>query len=175
MFVGGVRCGKSALAQAWAEKAAPLQLYLATSVPSDREMAERIARHKGQRGKSWLCLEESRDPFAALEKFLGENPLFRGALLLDSLDMLLNNLLGAGLTPKEILENMDKLMEGLAALPLPCAIVSAECGQGFVPMNPLARLYGDLLGMVNQKSAAICDKVVLVSCGLPLVLKGSLP
>lgn len=175
MFVGGVRCGKSALAQAWAEKSAPAQLYLATCAPFDKEMRERIAIHRSKRGESWLCVEESSDPFLALEKFLQAHPLFLGAILLDSLDMLLNNLLAAGLAPDRIQENMTRLLERLAALPLPCAIVSAECGQGFIPLNPLARLYGDLLGSINQKAAAICDKVIQVCCGLPLVLKGSLP
>lgn len=173
MFVGGVRCGKSSLAQAWAEKVASEQLYLATCSSQDDEMLRRIARHRAQRGGSWECVEEGRDPFSALEIFLRKNPSFRGSILLDSLDMLLNNQLESKIAPDLILENMTSLLQGLAALPLPCAVVSSECGQGFVPLNPLARLYGDLLGLINQKSAAICDKVVQVSCGLPLVLKGA--
>ncbi len=174
MFSGGVRCGKSALAQAWAEKAAPVQLYLATCRPGDAEMRERISVHKAQRGKSWLCIEESINPLAAIYNFMNEHPDFNGALLLDSLDMLLNNLLCEDLSGKDVLKNMEELLRGLASLGLPCAIVSAECGRGFVPLSPLARLYGDLLGVINQKAAAMCSSVIQVFDGLPLVLKGSL-
>lgn len=174
MFAGGVRCGKSALAQAWAEKAASERVYIAVARPLDAEMEARIVLHKAQRGAGWRCIEESLRPLAALRAFLRENPGFNGAVLLDSLDMLLNNFLCENFSNEEVLSNMDGLLAGLAASGLPCAIVSAECGQGFVPQNPLARRFGDLLGLVNQRAAKACGSVAQVLYGLPLVLKGGL-
>lgn len=174
MFTGGVRCGKSSLAQAWAERQSARQLYIATCCPRDAEMLLRVRAHQNKRGKSWLCLEESKNPLTAVHTFIRYNPDFNGALLVDSLDMLLNNLLEDNADQDGILADMEALFKGLDCLGLPCALVSAECGMGFIPLNPVARKYGDLLGLCNQMAAALCETVILVSCGLPLVLKGEL-
>lgn len=175
LFTGGVRSGKSALAQAWAEMVRERQLYIATCKPLDSEMRERVALHREKRGPSWLCLEESVRVQPAIEDFIAKNPQFRGALLLDSVDMLLNNLLAEKLPANHILEIMEELFVELDKLSFPCAVVSAECGLGFIPASPLGRLYGDLLGLINQRAAKICETVIFVSCGLPLVLKGVSP
>jgi len=51
-------------------------------------------------------------------------------------------------------------------------IVSSEVGAGLTPPNPAARIFRQLAGRVNTRVAAACPTVVLVSAGLPLVLKG---
>jgi len=43
---------------------------------------------------------------------------------------------------------------------------------GIVPENALARLYRDLIGRCNQIIAAAADGVTLLSCGIPIALKG---
>jgi len=50
--------------------------------------------------------------------------------------------------------------------------VSNEVGMGIVPDNADARRYRDLVGRTNRIIAAAADEVILVSCGLPLFLKG---
>lgn len=172
LFVGGVRSGKSALAQHWAESKNSQRLYLATCMGGDAEMLERVRAHRKTRDSSWTCIEEGMRPMDALRKFLLENPHFKGSLILDSLDMLLANLLSATSGTRNVEREIESMFEGLAETGLPCAIVSAECGMGFVPMNPLARKFGDVLGKVNQIAAGICDTVVVVHCGLPLCIKG---
>jgi len=52
-------------------------------------------------------------------------------------------------------------------------VVSEEVGGGIVPPDPLARRYVDLAGALNQRVAALCDRVVLVAAGLPLELKAA--
>ena len=49
--------------------------------------------------------------------------------------------------------------------------VTNEVGMGIVPENAAARLYRDLVGSCNQIIAQAADEVILVSCGIPLVLK----
>ena len=175
MFIGGQSSGKSVMAEAWAEGLSAERLYLALCQPADDEMRERVARHRARRGAGWRCVEESLEPLAALELFLKEHPSFQGPVLIESLDMLLNNLLGEKLNRDNILNRIESLLEGLGTLSLPCALISSECGLGILPPNPLARLYVDLLGIINQQAARLCENVILVSCGLPFPLKGALP
>jgi adenosylcobinamide kinase/adenosylcobinamide-phosphate guanylyltransferase len=52
-------------------------------------------------------------------------------------------------------------------------IVSNDVGGGIVPDNALARRYADAHGILNQTVAASVGRVVLMTAGLPLLLKPS--
>jgi adenosylcobinamide kinase/adenosylcobinamide-phosphate guanylyltransferase len=54
-------------------------------------------------------------------------------------------------------------------------LVTNEVGTGIVPDNPVARLFRDEHGWLNQAIAAACDEVFLVTAGLPLRLKPAAP
>lgn len=174
-LTGGVRSGKSQMAQEWAESICQRPLYLATCLGRDAEMASRIAIHKKSRGEHWLTLEEPLEPMGAFAKFQAKMPDFQGAIVLDSLGMWINNLMAQNLSPKAIIFRCRKLSIALVNLPLPCAVVSEECGLGFVPITPIARKYGDILGMANQIMAKAATTAILAVSGLPLALKGRLP
>ncbi len=173
LFVGGVRSGKSGLAQKWAERIATHRLYVATCQPVDAEMEARVEKHKATRGSGWDCIEAPLEPLAAI----GRHPALKtfGAIVLDCLSMWLANMFAKHLEPEHMAAQAGELFRGLADLPCPCAIVSAECGLGFVPDNALARAYGDMLGQINQQTATLADNVIFASCGLPLILKGQSP
>ena len=182
LFVGGTRSGKSGMAQRWAEAQAPERLYLATGRADDDEMADRIARHKAERGSGWLCHEEPLDPAAALAAAAAAvqagNVTGTGAagvVLFDCASLWVANLMAADMTEKDILERVDALAAVIADFPLPLALVSVEAGLGMVAMSSLGRRFQDTLGLANQALARVCDTVLFVSCGLPLVLKGQLP
>ena len=182
LFVGGTRSGKSGMAQRWAEAQAPERLYLATGRADDDEMAARIARHKAERGSGWLCREEPLDPAAALAATVAAvqagNATGAGAagvVLFDCASLWVANLMAADMTEKDILERVDALAAVIADYPLPLALVSVEAGLGMVAMSSLGRRFQDTLGLANQALARVCDTVLFVSCGLPLVLKGQLP
>ena len=49
--------------------------------------------------------------------------------------------------------------------------MSNEVGYGIVPDNALARRFRDVAGILNQRVAAVVDRVDLVAAGLPLRLK----
>ena len=49
--------------------------------------------------------------------------------------------------------------------------MSNEVGHGIVPENALARTFRDHAGRLHQAVAAASDRVVMVTAGLPLVLK----
>jgi len=89
-------------------------------------------------------------------------------VLVDCLTLWLSNVIGAGRTPGT---ETTALIKGLFTIGGPVILVSNEVGAGIVPDNALARAYMDAAGEMNQALAAAADRVVLVTAGLPQVLK----
>ena len=50
-------------------------------------------------------------------------------------------------------------------------LITNEVGDGLVPQTPISRVYRDALGRINCLAASLSDRVVLMTCGLPLDLK----
>ncbi len=174
-LVGGSRSGKSRLAQAWAEAAAPDRVLLATCHVADAETAARVAERKRSRAASWECIEEPLEPLGALKKYCAGRPGHNCCFVIDSLGALIANLMSQNLPIASILQRINNLADMLALPDYSCAVVSEECGLGFVPVNGIARKYGDLLGDANQIMAKKAHAALFVSCGLPLALKGEIP
>lgn len=180
LFVGGVRSGKSAMAQTWAEAQASRRLFMATCRVEDTEMEQRVRLHRAARGPRWDCLEVPLEVPAALDALWarGDAPggsALPGVVLLDCVSMWLANLLGAGLDDAAVLGRVDALAASLGRRRAPVAVVTAETGLGLVPPSPLGRRFLDLLGLANQRLARAADRVILAVCGLPLALRGGMP
>jgi len=169
LFLGGCRSGKSGLAQRWAEAAGPRRLYIATAEPLDTEMAERIARHRRDRGQGWTTAEAPLDPARALLERGGDCD----AAVVDCLTVWLSNLLLADMPDTAILEHAGALLAAAPAAGCRVALVANEVGLGVVPPSPLGRRFRDLAGFVNQLAARAADRVVFTAAGLPLILKGT--
>jgi adenosylcobinamide kinase/adenosylcobinamide-phosphate guanylyltransferase len=54
----------------------------------------------------------------------------------------------------------------------PLVLVGNEIGLGVIPLGQEVRAFVDALGLLNQMVAATCERVTLMSAGLPLNLKG---
>ena len=174
LVLGGVRSGKSAFAEGLAGQAKGPVLYLATGLPVDEEMEERIHRHREARPAHWITLEEPLD----LAGSLGALREITGSMLIDSLDVWLANMmmehkdLRADELEKSVLCHLDgmlKLVEGASAAFI---LVSSEVGLSLVPVEPLGRRFQDLLGTINQRVAARADRVFMVVAGIPTQIKG---
>ena len=164
LVLGGARSGKSAYAESLVAGAGAV--YVATAVAIDDEMRERIARHRARRGAEWTTVEAPLDLAGALGARL-RNASGAGVLV-DCLTVWLGNLLHEGL---DIDREVRSLLASLAVPTAPVVLVANEVGLGVVPENALARAFRDHAGRLNQALAARADRVVLVTAGIPLVLK----
>ena len=165
LILGGARSGKSARALALAETCAGERGFIATAQALDEEMAERIAKHRQERGADWILIEEP----LALTSALASLTMTGSLALVDCLTLWLNNLMMAG---RDIEAESDQLISALSFLPGEVIFVSNEVGMGLAPETPLGRAFRDEQGRLNQRIAAIADRVEFVAAGLPLVLKG---
>ncbi len=165
LVLGGARSGKSLYAERLIESAAGRGIYCATAEAKDAEMARRIAAHRARRGPFWRTIEA---PFE-LPPAIAANALPDAPLLVDCLTLWLSNLLLAG---RAIDEEEERLCAGLHCAPGPVVLVANEVGLGLVPETPLGRRFRDAQGALNQRVAALADRVVFLAAGLPLVLKG---
>lgn len=172
LILGGAKSGKSALALRLGQALPGRRIFIATAQAGDQEMARRIARHQQSRGELWTTLEEPLE----LEQALRQSDGPESVMLVDCLTLWLSNLLTqANLDQAEVEQRCRSLVQCLPSLAGRVILVSNELGLGVVPDNPLARLFRDLAGGLNQDLARECELVIMVTAGLGQALKGRLP
>jgi adenosylcobinamide kinase/adenosylcobinamide-phosphate guanylyltransferase len=164
LVLGGARSGKSRHAEALVESQPGACVYLATAQAGDGEMAARIAAHRARRGGRWTTVEEPLDLAGAMARNCGPDR----AVLVDCLTLWLSNLLGAERDPAAECEGLLAALPGLAG---PVVLVANEVGQGVVPEGALARAFVDHAGRLHQDLAAVAQRVVFMTAGLPRELK----
>ncbi len=164
LVLGGARSGKSRHAEALVESQPGACVYLATAQAGDGEMTARIAAHRARRAVRWTTVEEPLDLAAALGRACGPDR----AVLVDCLTLWLSNLLGA---ERDLVTECERLLAALPGLAGPVVLVSNEVGQGVVPDNALARAFVDHAGRLHQDLAAIAQRVIFMTAGLPRELK----
>jgi adenosylcobinamide kinase / adenosylcobinamide-phosphate guanylyltransferase len=169
LVLGGCRSGKSAHALRLAEQMGPRRLFVATCVPRDEEMRERVYRHQRERGESWQTLEVP----VTLADAVATRSASAEVMLVDCLTLWLSNLLMETDDEARLRRHVDVLARAVAAAPNAIILVSNEVGAGIVPENRLARRYRDLAGWTNQAMAAVCDRVVWTVAGIPVTIKPS--
>jgi adenosylcobinamide kinase/adenosylcobinamide-phosphate guanylyltransferase len=167
--IGGCRSGKSSYALETAEKApAENRIFIATCVPQDDEMRQRVARHQRERSRNWVTVEEPLHLPAAIL----QNSRRADIMLIDCLTLWANNLLMETADEKKLGAPIARLIEALEKATCPIVLVSNEVGTGIVPDNKLARQYRDLIGHVNQAVAEAAGKVIWMVAGIPVTVKG---
>jgi adenosylcobinamide kinase/adenosylcobinamide-phosphate guanylyltransferase len=164
LVLGGARSGKSRHAQVCAEAEPGDLVYVATAQPFDEEMADRIARHRADRGPRWRTVEAPLDLATTIMAETRPGVV----LLVDCLTLWASNLLFA---ERDIVEATAALVVAIGATRGPLILVSNEVGLGIVPDNALARRFRDVAGTINQAVAATADEAVFLAAGLPIRLK----
>jgi adenosylcobinamide kinase/adenosylcobinamide-phosphate guanylyltransferase len=168
LILGGVRSGKSQLAEAMAAATGVTVGYIATARAGDDAMHQRIEAHRARRPDSWGCYEEP----LCLARVLREQARADRCLLVDCLSLWLTNLL-LDEDSMRIDREINDLLAFLPECPGELLFVSTESNLGVVPMGELSRQYCDRLGLLHQDVARICDRVILTVAGLPHYLKGA--
>jgi len=163
LVLGGARSGKSRHAEALVTALPQPWLYVATGEPRDNEMAARIAEHRARRGGEWQTIEAPRDLAAAL----AEVPTGAAAVI-DCLTLWLTNVMLEG---ADVEAEVARFERALAERKGPVVLVANEVGLGIVPENALARRFRDAAGRLNQRLAAVADRVVLLVAGIPVKVK----
>lgn len=166
LIVGGVRSGKSRHAESLAASHGGTVTMIATASAGDAEMAARIAAHRARRPSHWHVREEP----IALGRALGEVARPASVVIVDCLTLWLTNIMmqsDAGLLERE----SDALLAAVRSAPGAVILVSNEVGSGIVPVNELARRFTDVTGALHQQLAQVCDRVVWMLAGLPLMVK----
>lgn len=168
--VGGCRSGKSSHAQKLAEAAAmDHRVYIATCIPYDEEMKDRVIRHQDARDRTWQTVEAPIDLSEAVTT-AGKRA---GVVLVDCLTLWTTNLLLSPEAAPRIDDHVGNLIEALGRTPCPVVVVSNEVGAGIVPENRLARQFRDVMGTINQRVAACADEVIWTVAGIPVTIKST--
>lgn len=169
LVLGGVRSGKSALAEQLVA-AHPYVTYVATggSRADDVEWQQRVSAHRARRPGTWQTLETT-DLVTCIRAATG-------AVLIDCLGTWLTAALdrhgvwdGAPVTPVEA--EVQEVLAAWRASTHPLVAVSNEVGSGVVPTHRSGRLFRDLLGRINAQVAAESETVLLTVAGVPLPLR----
>ncbi len=166
LILGGVRSGKSRHAAQIAQAAGGAVTVIVTGTAQDVEMAERIELHRANRPKEWIVVEEPVRLAAALAAAASPSRI----VIVDCLTLWLTNLL-CGDDHGALRRESAQLLALLPALPGDCVLVSNEVGLGIIPANALARRFADEAGTLHQQIGALCDRVIFMAAGLPLIFK----
>ena len=168
LILGGVKSGKSRLAEQRAINSKLAVCYVATARADDSEMQQRIALHQQQRPAHWTTIEVPLNLAAALQQQDNTDK----CILVDCLTLWLTNLLLSD--DENLLTNeIQRLLETLPTLQADIILVSNETSMGIVPMGELTRRFCDEAGRLHQQLAALMDNVILTVAGLPHALKGN--
>ena len=162
LVTGGARSGKSRFALGRATSLGLPRLFLATGEAKDDEMTARIARHRAEREREWRTIEEPLEIAAILRAEAGQ------AIVLDCLTLWVGNLMEAG---RDLEDAAADLVAALVARRSAVIVVTNEVGSAIVPDNPVARLFRDATGLLNQRVADVADEVHWLVAGQPVRVK----
>ncbi len=166
--IGGCRSGKSRHALVLAEdRLGSKNCFVATCVPYDEEMKDRVRRHQEERGGKWRSVEAP----LALPEAIDRQGGTADVIVIDCLTLWMNNLIMDERTDEEVLNQVEQLECALSKTRCPVFMVSNEVGTGIVPENKLARRFRDLAGFTNQRMAECADQVIWMVAGIPVKIK----
>lgn len=187
LIIGGARSGKSSFSE---EKAKEYKkeldtnvLYIATSIPFDEGMKDRVKKHQESRPSTWRTIEQYKN-----FKSIVDTKEFKecDVILLDCMTLMVSNILleyngdfdeisreEIDALEKDIIKEVDEVIRVCNLDNKRFIVVSNEVGLGLVPAYRLGSIFRDIAGRVNQRIAKESTDVYLMTAGIPLKIKGN--
>lgn len=170
LVLGGIRSGKSE----WAESviaasvgAAQPVRYLATGPEADDDAwAARVSAHRARRPRHWSTAETA--DVAEHLRTDGMTPTLVddvGGWLTVTMDR------RAAWSGGSVRADVDDFVDAVCGYETDLVLVSPEVGLTVVPETASGRRFADELGVLNQRLAGVCERVVLVVAGQPVFVK----
>lgn len=180
LISGGARSGKSKRGEELVAKIDGEKAYIATAIPFDEEMKDRILLHQKRRGNQWDTYEVYMDlhqqiPFENYQGILLDcvtlwiSNLFFGYLGEEDIDVLSQEEIHH--IESAIMDQVERFLERVNSYLGRLVLVTNEIGMGIVPDNRMSRVFRDIQGRVNQKLGAACEQLELVVCGVSVKVK----
>lgn len=131
-------------------------------------MQARILKHQQTRPKHWPTIEEP----IQLAKSIKNQDKANVCLLVDCLTLWLSNILFSrqGELQQAVFQQETQTL-ALSNFSGQLILVSNEIGLGVIPMHKMTRRFVDEAGLLHQQIALLSHRVVLVTAGLPQILK----
>jgi adenosylcobinamide kinase/adenosylcobinamide-phosphate guanylyltransferase len=128
-------------------------------VEGDEDLQRRVMLHRERRPRGWGTLEigDLDEVFDVAESW--------DAVLLDSLT------LWVSAREEHALPECERFLALAGDFSVPFLLVSDEVGLGVVPESETGRRFRDLLGLVNQRAAAVAAEVHLCVAGVGVRIK----
>ena len=169
VILGGTRSGKSRFGRDRATALAgggPV-VYVATAIPGDPELDERIALHRRDRPATWRTVDAGVGLAATIRSIEPGT-----TVLLDGLTLWVSLLMGDERPDvAAVVEGpIEDVRAALREHDGPVVVVSDEVGLGLVPMDPIGRAFRDILGIAHQRLVADADEAWLMVAGRAIAL-----
>lgn len=165
LITGGIKSGKSSFALRYVfNKSYKTRAFLATGVPFDKEMRERIEKHKTERSNMFDTFEEPLNVSKVIKAIDGKYQI----VLFECLTTYLGNLYHYNVDVEKYVLDFIEAVNNMTS---DIVIVTNEVGWSIIPENELARKYTEMLGKINSKIASIADEVYVVICGIGMKIK----
>ena len=167
LVTGGARSGKSWFSEELGKKLGSSLVYIATMEGRDREMKERIKKHRNSRGGEWKTFEAPLEVLSVLKEQDGSGK----TILIDCLTLFVSNLMLKKYSEKKIEGIIRELALSAKKAKAAVVIVTNEVGMGLVPPYKMGRKFRDLQGTANKIAAGAADEVYFMVAGIPLKIK----
>ncbi len=160
---GGSRSGKSRHALELARRRGSPWVFLATAEPLDKEMEDRIAKHRAERSLEFATVEEPLEIGSVIRAQK------TGAIVVDCLTLWLSNVMHS--SGRDVDADIETLIDSAQNSPATVILVTNEVGCGIIPDTPLGRDFRDRCGLMNQRMGAVADEVYWMVFGFPQRVK----
>ena len=170
LLTGGSANGKSTFAEGLASRLPDPVVYLATMIPYGPDAYSRIGRHQAQRAGRG---------FVTIEKYTGLAGVTlpgQATVLLECLcNLTANEMFETGGAGPDTVQTVVRDVMEIAGRAANLIVVTNDTGSDGSEYAPEVLAYIEALGQINRQLAHRFDCVCELCCGIPLVVKGTLP